>query len=452
MPPRKRAKLASAAFASSDMHSPSMSNEVVLRSVLLQGFLGNYWMDIARLRLVCKLWGGFIWKNMRCVDARCLGIVGDSEEFSMASCLLAKIPLQLESLEWLELDYCSDKLSPPLAVRKGNGTERLLMESSAAESALEMSAVHLHRMNTTGKKSFWPNLRCLSLRGIAFPLTDNDVYLITASCADTLVVLDLSRTTPVTDASEECLRNYGGIRLSLCTNLRFLDLAMNNYIGDEALFHICVSCSELRALGLAGCQGVTAQGVHFIRKMLWRTLEVLDISNLTSLTDESLVDFATGNLKPMTIMDADVPLPKYESTWEYSSDTPHPGWISLWCLLASFLPNVKQTTSVVALIGMPRCTLTGQTKKGSTSLKILECRGFRGGDSNVDEEAYIEAKDRGVACLFTHQDQDDLKISGNDRLAVLQRLGKDVARVKAVWPPSMLTFRPTQYGKDHFSY
>lgn len=450
-----------------------MCNKEMLSTVLFRGYLDTFWIDFANLRLVCKTWRDCIWESQISMDARCLGVVGKSNEVTLTSCLLAKVP-PLASLEWLELDYCFDRLSPELSKReihiartKDVKSRRVPGYTLDEETELEPSARQLldaaKRGSTNSSSrggsqsqapssSFWPNLRCVSLRCVDFPLDDGDAYVISACCSERLEVLDLSRRFPVKDDESPYLGDYGGICLSQCRNLRFLDLAMNSHIGDEALYHICVSCNQLRALGLAGCQGITAKGVHFIRKSLWKTLEVLDISTLASVTDESLVCFASGRLEPMALMDAeDTPLqPQASSDWDYDSETPHPGWASLWCLMASFLPNVKETSTIIALLNMVKASPAGQSLGDHrTALEILECRGFRGGNTNVDEEAYIAAKKRGVACLFKHQDQDDL-MAADDRVADLRAMDRDLSRLEKVWPPSMLTFRPSQHGDDHF--
>lgn len=453
-------------------------NEEILNAVLFRGYLGAYWIDFATLSLVCKTWSTTIRQNQRAIDARCLGVAGKSNgEVTLASCLLARVP-PLPSLEWLELDYCFDNLSPARTKRKNYKAKRVNMKIKGAsgyvldeELELEPSARRLlvdvrspikgdslpsslDRAQSRCKSPlFWPNLRCLSLRGVKFPLDDSDAYVISTCCSENLEVLDLSRVSPVKGDGDPCLRDYGAVRLSRCCNLRFLDLSMNNHIGDEALYHICVSCNQLRALGLAGCQGVSAQGVHFIRKMLWKTLEVLDISSLTSVTDDSLTAFATGRLAPMAIMSGKHGLPREPESdacgdWKYSSPTPHPGWVSLWCLMCSFLPNVIESATVTALLGMGKATPSGQPKPGSTALKILECRGLRRGEHFVDNDVYVAAKRREVACLLRHADQSDL-VGDYDRVANLNVEDGDLSRIEKVWPPSMLAFRPS-YDKDQF--
>ena len=188
-----------------------------------------------------------------------------------------------------------------------------------------------------------------------------------------------------------------------------------------------------------------------MRENLWKTLEVLDISNLSCLSDDSLSNFASGRLETMSsIDDGNMPSSKGNVLGGSDHDTPHPGWASLWCLMASFLPNVKQTATIVSLLGMSQVDLAGRPIEGKSALKILECRGFLGDNSNIDEEVYIEAKKRGVACLFKHQDQDDLHVE-DESLITHCTIDGELSRVRQAWPPTMYTFRPTQYGKDHFT-
>lgn len=368
--------------------------------VALSGYVGVSWHECARMRLISPSVGERISSALTVLDARACKIENE-EHISTSDSLLCAMP-SFPMLEWLELDFATFKEASTSATdTKGDST-----------SLLARSRQRVRKV----AKAEWGRLRCLSLRGSVQAVSASFVHEIGTQCLS-LEVLDVS--LPKFSSCPISGKTKFGDSLGNLVSLRFLDLSCTP-ITDAALEMALRPLSQLSHLGLCGCKNLSPLALQHVCMYSSKTLEVLDISALSGLSDADLAclvrgDFtrAPGRVEDMHVSGAGGSRHYMNGSSsgkkENEKEEGVEAWPRLFCLLASFLKDLSDGTILAVL-----------------SIKSLRLLDMRGQGRLVDSEIYDRAKSRDVACLFQHED-------------VYQERG---ACFGDRWPPSMAAFRP----------